>query len=116
MSVDEQELLAMSRDSMKSTRQVNHEIENLIKTRHYDTEDSGVAVTEMIPGYSNHNIYKVGNNHPKIDFKTLFENWIIDNQYLDKNFILVWLNEVESPNNFYQKAKNNLCSIQKRSS
>lgn len=96
LSVNEEELMAMSRDSMKSTRRVNLEIDKLIKTRRLDTEDSSVLETEMIPGYSNHNINRnnVKGKPASINLRTLFEDWVLEHKFLDKSFILLWLNKI----------------------
>lgn len=93
----------ISRDTHKDTKQVEFEISQLLKRKDSNSEAFR----------SNNSEYHEYINENRINMHSLFDQCIRENKILGENFILLWLNPVDKPRNFFERAKNNLWVYQK---
>lgn len=92
VSINEDDILNISKESFKNTFEVEKEINSLLK-QHYEGEEE---------------ILKDINTSLNVDKNYLFEDLVRKNHIIGENFVLVWLNQTDNPKNFYERAKNNL--------
>ena len=93
--------MALSRESDKDTKQIEDEINQLIKRKE---TDSDLYISNQKMAFNDSN---------KLKLQSLFESWIRENLVLGENFIIVWLDKQGTPSNFYERAKHNLFIEQK---
>lgn len=102
VSVKEEDLMNISRDGPKDINQIELELNALLKEKDSESEafnSNQEVLRDQIPN--------------RINFHSLFENWVRDNKILGENFVLVWVNKNDQPKTFYERAKNNLFNMQK---
>jgi len=102
VSIKEEELMNISRESLKDTQEIDFQIDQLLKNKDSDSEAFR----------SNQDILQEQTNK-KVNVRSLFEHWIRENTILGENFILIWLDKNENAKTPYELAKNNLHDIQK---
>ena len=100
-TIKEEDLMALSRESDKDTKQIEDEINQLIKHKETDT-DLYISNQKMAFNDSN-----------KLKLQSVFESRIRENLVLGENFIIVWLDKQDTPSNFYERSKHNLFIEQK---
>jgi hypothetical protein len=91
-SINEEELLNCSKDSLRRTSDIENEINTLLKQK-YESESE---------------ILKETNQNIKYDTRSIYEELVREIKMLGQNFVLVWLGKTDNPKNFYERAKNNL--------
>lgn len=92
VSVNEEDILNISKESLKNTAEVEREINSLLKQHHQSEEE---ILNDINTGLN-------------VDKHSLFEDLVRKNHIIGENFVLVWLNQTDNPKNFYERAKNNL--------